>query len=427
VRTYRRLRIYIAQEFLLSFVVGFLFFFFIFFVNILLVMAEDILSKNVPARDILLLVLYSIPQILALTFPFAALIGSLMAVGRLSSDNELLAMRASGVSLRVPFIVVAILGIAFSVLSFAANDYLLPVSNLRMGRIYRRIVYSNPAIELAEYSIRKREDMTIVTGKLDGPTFLDLTVLDQTADGKRRIISARRARLREAGDRGVISLELQDVLVQLRDAKDSGKFEYSKVESMDYNVPLQDIQPSLQSPGPREMSSVDVWKAIVAKRLALRQREQEWTGQRDTLAMALRLEARYARELAAESLAAAQRRSGAPQAALAALRSFEAKPVRDRTLEYYEFEFHKKFSLPFACVVFFAFAFPVGLLARRSGRAVGFGIGLLVSILYWGLLVGGQTLAPKFSFSPAVAAWMPDVVVLALGLVATAVGRGTES
>jgi lipopolysaccharide export system permease protein len=427
VRGHLRLRIYVTQEFLLSFVVGFLFFFFIFFVNILLVMAEDIFSKNVPIRDILLLVVYSIPQILALTFPFAALIGSLMAVGRLSSDNELLAMRASGISLRVPFMAVAALGIAFSLLSFVANDYLLPVSNLRMGRIYRRIVYSNPAIELSEYSIRRREDMTIVTGKLEGSTFLDFTVLDKTEEGKRRVISARRARLKEAGDRGVISLVLEDVLVQLRDAKDSGRFEYSRVQSMDYNVLLQDIQPSLSSPGPREMSSVDVWKAIVAKRLVLAQRQREWTAQRNVLAMALRLEARYARELAADSAAGARKRSGAPQAALSALEAFEAKPIRDRTLENYEFEFHKKLSLPFACVVFFAFAFPVGLLARRSGRAVGFGVGLLVSILYWGLLIGGQTLAPRFSFSPAIAAWMPDVVVLVLGLVAMAVGRGAES
>jgi lipopolysaccharide export system permease protein len=409
-----------------SFVIGFLFFFFIFFVNILLVMAEDILAKNVPVRDILLLVLYSVPQILALTFPFAALIGSLMAVGRLSSDNELLAMRASGVSLRVPFTVVMFLGLASSALSFVANDYLLPVSNLRMGRIYRRIVYSNPGIELAEYSIKKQDDMTIVTGRLEGTTFLDLTVLDRTEDGKRRVISARRASLREGAERSVISLELQDVIVQLRDAKDSGKFEFSTVESMEYNVPLQNIQTSLQSPGPREMSSVDVWAAILAKRVLLRSRIDEWTAQRDQLALSLRLEARYARELAGDSLAAARRRMGVPQSALAALEVQLSKAVRDRTLEYYEFEFHKKFSLPFACLVFFVFAFPVGLLARRSGRAVGFGVGLLVSILYWGLLVGGQTLAPKFSFSPAIAAWMPDGVVLLLGLVATAVGRGAE-
>lgn len=426
-RTHRRLRVYVAQEFLLSFVIGFLFFFFIFFVNILLVMAEDIFSKNVPIREILLLVLYSIPQILALTFPFAALIGSLMAVGRLSSDNELLAMRASGVTLRVPFAVVVLMGLAFAVLSFVANDYLLPVSNLRMGRIYRRIVYANPAIELEEYSIKKQEDMTIVTGRLEGSTFLDFTVLDRTEDGKRRIISARRARLREGEDRGVISLELEQVLVQLRDGKDSGKFEFSTVESMEYNVPLKDIQPSLTSPGPREMSSVDVWTAIVAKRVKLAERVAEWNAQRDRLALTLRLEARYARELVADSLSGARRRVGLAQTALSALESHVAKPVRDRTLEYYEFEFHKKFSLPFACVVFFVFAFPVGLLARRSGRAVGFGVGLLVSILYWGLLLGGQTLAPKLAVSPAIAAWMPDAAVLVLGLTASLVGRGAES
>jgi len=426
-RAHRRLRIYVAQEFLLSFFIGFLFFFFIFFVNILLVMAEEIFSKNVPVREIILLLVYSVPQILALTFPFAALIGSLMAMGRLSSDNELLAMRASGVPLRVPFAVVIVLGLAFSVASFVANDYLLPLSNLRMARIYRRIVYSNPRIELEEYSINRQEDLTIVTGKVEGATFLDFTVLDKTQDGKRRVIFARRAVLQEGEDRGVISMHLEDVLVQLKDAKDSGKFEFSTVESMQYNVPIKDIQASLQNPGPREMSSVDVWAAMAAKRTILARRLGEWEGQRGRLAQSLRLEIRYGREVMAESLAVSRRRLAAPAAALAALQTHLAKPVRDRTLEYYEFEFHKKFSLPFACAAFFIFAFPVGLLTRRSGRAVGFGVGLIVSIMYWGLLVAGQTLSPKLAMSPGLAAWIPNAVVLLLGLGAAFAARRAES
>ena len=95
----KRIARYVLAEFLFSFLVSFLFFFFIFFINQLLVMAEEIFSKKVPFWDVLLFVLYSLPAILALSFPFGALLGALMAVGRFSSDNELLAMRACGLPL----------------------------------------------------------------------------------------------------------------------------------------------------------------------------------------------------------------------------------------------------------------------------------------------------------------------------------------
>ena len=73
-------------------------FFFIFFVNQLLLMAEEILSKKVPVKYVLLLLIYAMPSILSLSFPFATLVGALMAFGRFSTDNEIIALKTSGVS-----------------------------------------------------------------------------------------------------------------------------------------------------------------------------------------------------------------------------------------------------------------------------------------------------------------------------------------
>ncbi len=66
----RLLSRYVLREFLAAFVISFLFFFIVFFVNIILVTVEDIVSKNVPFNDVLQLVLFSLPQIIALAFPF---------------------------------------------------------------------------------------------------------------------------------------------------------------------------------------------------------------------------------------------------------------------------------------------------------------------------------------------------------------------
>ena len=423
-RRHTAIGLYITREFVISFVVAFLFFFFIFFMNILLVMAEEIFSRNVPASDVALLVLYSLPQVLTLSFPFAALVGSLMALGRCSSDNEFLALRASGVPLRVVFRIVVILGVGFSFFSFFSNDYLLPLGNLRMGRIYRKIIYTNPGIELEPFSIKKHEDMVMITGAVEGNQIYDFTILDRTEDQKKRVIVAEVAQLVKGEQTGVVSFELRNVLFQVRDRQDSDDFEYSLVEAMRYNIPLTNIQPSLQNPGPREMSSVDVWKAISAKRAKLRSRVDDWEALKARLRLSLAMEVRYALELEEESPQQAKRRSQAVSNAHSALKAQEGKEIRDRSLSYYEFEFHKKFSVPIASLCFFIFALPVGMLSRRSGRTVGFGIGLIMSIVYWALLVAGQTLAPKLTVPAAFAAWLPNAVILGAGLLAAFVRAG---
>ncbi len=66
-------------------------------------------------------------------------------------------------------------------------------------------------------------------------------------------------------------------------------------------------------------------------------------------------------------------------------------------------------------MVFAFFAFPIGLMARRSGRTVGFAVGLLVSILYYGLLLVGQTFGGRMDLPPALSMWLPDLIVLAAG------------
>jgi len=100
----------------------------------------------------------------------------------------------------------------------------------------------------------------------------------------------------------------------------------------------------------------------------------------------------------------------------AALVEEQNRPVTDRSLQIYSIEFYKKFSIPFACLTFVVFAFPVGLLTRRSGRAVGFGVGLFVSIVYWSLLIAGQTFGmQRPNFSPFLAMWIPNFVILVGG------------
>ena len=410
----RRISRYALSEFLISFLVSFAFFFFIFFINQLLVMAEEIFARQVPFWDVLLFILFSLPSIVALSFPFGALVGALMSVGRLSSDNELLAMRASGIPLRRVLRPLLAVGLLLSIVSFIMNDYFLPLGNLRLGRMYRKILYSNPSIELEPYSVKKYQDTVIITGGIEGNRISNLVIIDKNDRNQRRVITARRGVLEEAaGQKGVISIRLEGVFSQTRNADGRDRFEYTTADSMIYNILLKDISVAFMNPGPREMRAVDVWRQIqtMEKQFVVTSREHD----RETgrLALDLAMQVRYLRDTSAGDSAAITKGTAELAGAYARYRAARDHRPVDRNLQLYLLEFHKKFSIPFACLIFVLFAFPVSLMARRSGRAVGFGLGLLVSAVYWGLLFMGQTLGLRLELPPLLAMWLPNLLVLA--------------
>lgn len=419
---------------MLSFLVAFLFFFFIFFVNQLLLLAEDILSKDVPVFDVLRLIFYSLPSIVALSFPFGALVGALMAVGRLSADNEVIAFRASGIPNGVLFVPIVALGLLFSVASFIMNDYFLPLGTIRFGDLYRELLYSNPNLELESNSVIRYRESTIITGQVHEGGIEDLVIIESPRGSQRRVISAEEARLQEEGPAlGVLSLELSEVFSQQGRSEGEDAYEYFSARTMLYNVLLRDITFSVRNPGPREMSSVDVYDIIKEKRADLEARRRE-----HAVSVARRRAELYRRYLAASGVGsyaegddaeATEARRPTPadlRGGLETLREQESRVIQDRSLQIHRIEFHKKFSIPFACLAFTVFAFPVGLLTRRSGRSVGFAVGLLVAVIYWALLIAGQTLgSQELSYSAFLSMWLPNILVVGLGVLVLLLRRRT--
>jgi lipopolysaccharide export system permease protein len=78
-----------------------------------------------------------------------------MTVGRLSSDNEVLVLLSSGLSYRNIFLPAFVVGVLISLLSFLANDILLPAGTIQFNRLYRRILVSVPALELEANSVKR--------------------------------------------------------------------------------------------------------------------------------------------------------------------------------------------------------------------------------------------------------------------------------
>jgi len=401
---------YILHEAFFAFFISFLFFFFIFFVNQLLLMAQDILTKHVPFNQVALLVLFSLPGVIAMSAPFASLVGTLMTVGRLSSDNEVLVMLSSGLSYRNVFIPAITVGVVISLFSFVANDILLPAGTLQFARLYRRILVSTPALELEANSVKKFKDTVIVTGNVTGNAIDNMLILDRTSDGERRIIMANNAELKDAGKSG-LSLDLSRAFIQSSGEIARENYDYASASSLRYWVPQENLIQAMSTISPREMSSVDVFREIRKKTADLSIRLNEKQNKVSVLALAFEETLR-----AGPSSQNWNRRTSqftAFQREAQVLQSMR----KDRSLSLYWLEFYKKFSIPFGAFSFIFLAVSLGLMAKRSGQTVGFIFGLIIAVFYWALLLGGQTMGIRFNISPFWSMWMPNILALSAGLV----------
>jgi len=124
-----RLNRYIVSEILGPLGLGFLVYTFILLIRFLFQSAEMIIRRGLPVSIVGRLLLLTLPNIVVLTLPMSLLFGILIAVGRLSSDSELVAMWASGVSLLTLYRPILMLSGFFTAVNVLLMVYALPWGN----------------------------------------------------------------------------------------------------------------------------------------------------------------------------------------------------------------------------------------------------------------------------------------------------------
>ena len=373
-------------------------------------MIQEILAKQVPLYQVLLLSFYALPSGIAMAAPFASLMGTLMTIGRLSSDNEVLIMLASGFSYRMIFFPALAVGIFVSLISFAVNDVLLPAGTIEFYKLYRQILFSTPALELEANSVKRFKETVIVTGPVTGRAIDNILILDRTSDGERRIIMASNARLIDDGREG-LSLDLAKAFIQSSKEIVRNDYDYAFTDILRYWIPQEDIMQSSTTVSAREMSSVDLRREIDRRANDLDIRLDERYGRvldnglilEDTLRKGPSNEAWNRRESSLESF------NSENQGAASARNNW--------SLLVHKIEYYKKFSIPISALSFVFLAVSIGLMAKKSGQTVGFVFGLIISAFYWTLLLAGQTLGLRLGYSPMWSMWMPNILAFSVGLV----------
>lgn len=353
---------YFVKELFLYFLVCFAFFFVVFFVNQILLLAETVLKKKVPVGNVILLIWYSLPAVIAQSAPFATLVGFLMCLGRFVTDNEFLVFRASGHRYSLILVVVLSVGILISLFSFVMNDYFLPLGTLKFNKMKREIVASNPAIELESKSIKRLNDATLILGDVKRNKVSDIVIFDSKENNKQRVIVSRDSGVKKSRNDGVLmSLTMDSPLVLSFENENKQTYDVLESDAMTLNVFEESILDQKNGIEPREMTSWDLKKEIKKQK--------------------------------------------------------KNPVVSKRKLNSYILEYNRKFSMPFGSVFFALLALPLSLIfGRKDGLTLGLIFGILISVLYWAASILGQIFGVRSGYNGFWMMWTPNFILGALGV-----------
>ena len=402
---------YVGREYIFSFIVAFMFFFFIFFVNQILVLAQKILLKNVNVMDVIMLVIFSIPQFLMYTMPFSSLASASMVIGNLSSQNEILALRSSGVHIRNIFMPILAVSVVFSFATLMIADRMIPYTTELYKELYAKILQSVPTLELDSYSSTKFGKRIISNGLVEGNVLHDVVIFDDTNSRDSRVISASEGRITVIDiDRFLYRIDLENPEIMITDSSSLESYSLASASSMYLYLDLSSTASGFVNITPSQMSIRQLMDAA----------EERLSEQESIESQRLSNISYHAQELGDILFDIEHGVDGEVKDALE-----EASDLADARrkqgfsfyYQYYRSELQKKIALSLACTFLVFIAFPISFFRVRNGRLLGFALSMFVACGYWFFIYYMHVRAIQSPLHPAVFMWLPNLVVFAAGLI----------
>ena len=401
---------YVGREYVLSFIVAFLFFFFIFFINQILVLAQKILLKNVNIMDVIMLVIFSIPQFLMYTMPFSSLASASMVIGNLSSQNEILALRSSGVHIRKLFMPILVISLFFSFGTLMIADRMIPYTTELYKELYAKILQSVPTLELDSYSSTRFGKRIISNGLVEGSTLYDVLIFDNTDSSDSRVISASRGSITVIDiDRYLYRIDLDDPEIMITDSTSLSSYSLARASHMELYLDLSSTASGIVNITPSQMSIrqlLDAAEDRLSEQVSIEtQRQSSISFHGQELGEALYMMEKADNGNVDEAIDEASDLAYALQT-----RGFSFY------YQYYRSELQKKIALSLACTFLVFIAFPISFFRVRNGRLLGFALSMFVAVGYWFFIYYMHVRAIQSALHPAVFMWMPNLVVFTVGL-----------
>ncbi|MDY5930445.1 MAG: LptF/LptG family permease [Candidatus Ornithospirochaeta sp.] len=409
-KSYSRLSRYISREFMRNFIVSFIFFFCIFFINSILLLVQKILLKNIDLATMIQMVALSMPQFMVYIFPFATLSASSMLLGDLSSANEILAIRSSGISSYRIFRPIILLSIAMSLLTFFFADAVLPWSSVIYKDKLAYLMQEMPTFEIDSNSINKVGGVVLSNGESRGNTIRDIVMVN-SADGKKSTLASSSGTLDLIDPVNYIySLSLEDPEL-LISQKEDDSFVKADAERGIYYLDFSSQIPSLTSTSPVNLSSRDLIESIRERNSVQEKDRESWRSDREGYLLSI------------SELTKKIEREGNPiqnRERMDYLKSrYESAGDMPTSFygQYYKAELMKKFVLSAACMVMAFVTLPLSLFRIKHGKLTGFAISLLIAVAFWYMLFAAQLGIFEISSSPYLLIALPDIVIFLLSAI----------
>jgi lipopolysaccharide export system permease protein len=356
----RILNRYLFLEILVPFFVGLAVFTFILLIARILKLVELVVNRGVPLLDIVKTFALILPAFLEVTVPMALLLAILLGFGRLASDSEIVALKTSGVSLYQMTAPVCVFTIFATLATFLIAIWVRPWANGALRQQLFEVVKSRVSAGFKEKVFNTDfPGLVLYIEEIEtgGNTLKGILISDVRRPENRSTVIAKIGLLVPNEDAKTVTLRLLDGTIY-----DGGGGD-NRFQKTDFTV--YDVSLALTNFGetrPREKDPKEMTLGELSRRVAERRLHQE--------------------------------------------------PAREE-----EIELHRKFSIPFACVVFALVGIPLSIPPSRAVRSRGFSTSLALIFLYYIPLTVGQTLADKGFVSAAVGLWLPNLAFLALGVV----------
>ena len=408
---------------------------FLLFINFLLRAIDRFLGKGLEILTILEYLFLNLAWIIALSVPMAILLSTLMTFGRLSEDNEINAMRASGISflsiIRAPII----FGITVATLLVIFNNFILPDMNfharLLSGDIYRKRPGMN--IEPGVF-LDNLPDYSMIVGGKNGELMSDVRIFSKGQQESQTSIHSKTGKLSTLSD--AFLLTLFDGEIHEIENKDYANYRRIIFETHKILIPADDILLNRRDSSnrtDREMTVPMIIDKVNSYEKKLRVVRTRLKGAfyrtlgdsilPNSIEQGLATVSHVKDSIESDTTLA----KGTLHKKNRQLRSLERQIKNEFGLitsylkgrNKYTVEAHKKFSIPFACILFVLLGAPLGVMAKKGGFAVSTSLSFGFFLLYYILLIGGEELADRNQVTPEVGMWAPNVVLLIVALYLT--------
>lgn len=326
----------------------------------ILTLGRLVSSDHAPLPAAVEIFIWQIPGMVVLVIPMALLLGTLLAVQRLSADSELTAMKAGGISFVRIVSALLIAGLIVSLVDYIVQEEVVPFAASQVAAITDQAISHTSAFN---------QDLT-VSAKLPG--------------GGRQVTIA-------TGYEKHSQALLNVTLVQYDAANDPLQIVFAKRADFQSNQwLLNDVSAYRFNPDGTTISEPHV----AEQQIAIGERPAD---------IVERLT-----HSDPDSMSRAQ---------IAAL--IDTGQLTGNGLRKYQVAFHEKLARPFACFVFVLIAIPYGIRAMRgtgSGASLGFGLAVAIAFIYYVVLTIFSYFAQNFIEFAPILVWMPNALFTAYGL-----------